>query len=109
MEKGYLIHTKGNTFEFYETPQPVLVQTSQNSMSDGELDFEECTPDGFCKPQSGNAVLAENIEINNTKLPDKAVINKEMDSVPEGIYIPKVKEIRIPRPEVKPKKEGFVF
>ncbi len=109
VEKGYLIHTKGNTFEFYETPQPGLAQTSQNSMSDSELNFEECTPDSSGNPQTDNSVLAEGIEINNTKMPDNTMINNEMDSVPEGIYIPKVKEITIPRPQVKPKKEAFVF
>lgn len=64
VDRGYLVHSHGNTYAFYETPQAVTQPTKQKT-SDG-YDFENNTADNYPLPQNGKGVLPENIEINNT-------------------------------------------
>lgn len=41
VDRGYLVPSNGNTFEFYEVPQADT--PTQNEMSANGLNFEECT------------------------------------------------------------------
>lgn len=41
VEKGYLVNTHGNHYEFYETPQTVT--QTPNALTRAEHDFENCT------------------------------------------------------------------
>lgn len=103
VDKGYILPSNGNTYEFYETPQSVTQQ--KNSMLSDGYDFENTTADELPLPQDGNVVLKENIEINNTDIPtNKAINNSEIQEEEKAeIYVPKVIEVRIPRPEAKTK------
>ncbi len=115
--KGYLVPSHGNTFEFYEVPQPDT-QTQKALSADG-LDFEECLPSDSPMPSHGQPVSADNIEIDNRDFGTDRVINTEKETGGQtDIYVPKVKEIVISRPvatgKERPayapsKKEGFVF
>lgn len=43
VSKGYLVQTGGNTFAFYEKPQPRAVQPDLNTVAATGRSFEECT------------------------------------------------------------------
>ena len=117
VDRGYLVPSNGNTFEFYEVPQ-AATQTQKDVSANG-LDFEESPPCDTPMPSDGQPVSGENIEIYNRDLGTDRGINTQKETGGEpDIYIPKVKEIVISRPVATgkerpaytpPKKEGFVF
>lgn len=117
-EKGYLVNTHGNTFEFYEVPQ-AAAQT-KNSMTVDGLDFEEYPSSDTPICSNGQGMLSDNIEINNRDSMTDSSINKDNESVRRmEQFIPKVKEVVIKRPKAegkkrptcnpKPKEQEFVF
>ena len=62
MDKGYLVPSHGNTFEFFETPQPRPAQTAPTEeMTDCGFDF---TADDQEIPLAANSKSGENTEIN---------------------------------------------
>lgn len=117
-EKGYLVNTHGNTFEFYEVPQ-AAAQIKKSVTIDG-LDFEECPSSDTPICSNGQGMLSDNIEINNRDSMTDSSINKDNESARQmEQFIPKVKEVVIKRPKAegknrpvcnpKPKEEEFVF
>lgn len=117
-EKGYLVNTHGNTFEFYEVPQ-AAAQTKKSVTADG-LNFEECPSSDTPICSNGQGMLSDNIEINNRDSMTDSSINKDNESARQmEQFIPKVKEVVIKRPKAegknrpvcnpKPKEEEFVF
>ena len=115
VDRGYLVPSTGNTFEFYEVPQ-AATQTQKEVSANG-LDFEENPCRDEQAASVGLYVLPENIEINNiTDTLNNDGINNNINNGACVIQEPKVKEIVIKRPVAegknrpKPKeKEGFVF
>lgn len=120
VDKGYLVPSTGNTFEFYETPK-TAAQTKNEVSADGQKNFE-CTGDNIQEERDRDAVLSESTEINNiTNTPNNEGINNENEIQEETVIIqkPKVIEITIPRPKAEgknrpkpiatPKEERFVF
>ena len=101
-DKGYLVNTHGNTYEFYEVPQ-AAAQTKNSMTADG-LDFEECPSSDPPICSNGQSMLSDNIEINNKDSTIDSSINNDNES-PERtpIAIPKVKEIVIQRPKAEGK------
>lgn len=61
VDKGYLVPSHGNTFDFYETPQPRPVNKEENESTVDGFDFTAFDQE---KPQIENDETAENIEIN---------------------------------------------
>ena len=117
-EKGYLVNTHGNTFEFYEVPQ-AAAQTKKSVTIDG-LDFEECPSSDTPICSNGQGMLSDNIELNNRDSVIDSSINKDNESARQmEQFIPKVKEVVIKRQKAegknrpvcnpKPKEEEFVF
>lgn len=117
-EKGYLVNTHGNTFEFYEVPQ-AAAQTKKSVTIDG-LDFEECPSSDTPICSDEHAILPENIEINNRDSMTDSCTNIDNETARQmEQFIPKVKEVVIKRPKAegrsrptctpKPKEEEFVF
>lgn len=104
VDKGYLVPSHGNTFDFYEVPKSAT--QSQNFASDAGQTFEECPPSDGDVELHGQSVSAEDTEIDNmTDSPNTSGTNKEIKSA-EGrptIEVPKVKEITISRPVAKGK------
>ena len=97
VDKRYLVPGAGNTYDFYEVPQPAT-QTQKEMTSDG-LDFEESPHCDIQVGCGGQPILQENIEINNmTNTPNNEGINNRMDENVGVIQKPKVKEIVISRP-----------
>ena len=115
VDKGYLVPAAGNTFEFFEKPQPRTVSNSKNEVLTDGLNFETSTAVDEDIPQNGQGVMRENTEINNTTDITNNGIN--IGQV-EAIYQPKVTEIKIPSPSaqgnkrptyIPPKNGEFVF
>lgn len=109
ISKGYLVQRDGNTFDFYEVPQPRAVTQQKNTMSEAVLNFDEYTAPGSEEQQAVQVIPQDGIEINNNENQPNTGIN---NNSPNSIYVPKVKEIVIPRPTVKPKepaKAEFYF
>ena len=120
VDKGYLVPSTGNTFEFYETPK-TAAQTKNEVSADGQKNFE-CTGDNIQEDRDRDTVLSENTEINNiTNTPNNEGINNENEIQEETVIIqkPQVREIVIKSPKAegksrpKPistlKEERFVF
>ena len=115
VDKRYLVPGAGNTYDFYEVPQPAT-QTEKEMTADG-LEFEESPSSGEQVGCGGHTIFPEDIEINNmTDTPNNQPINNRNEEEKTIIQAPKVKEIVIPRPVAegrnRPKpieKEGFVF
>lgn len=102
-EKGYLVNTHGNTFEFYEVPQ-AAAQTKKVVTADG-LDFEEHPSSDTPICSDGQGMLSDNIEINNRDSMTDSSINKDNESASRmEQFIPKVKEVVIKRPKAEGKK-----
>jgi hypothetical protein len=97
VDKRYLVPGAGNTYDFYEVPQPAT-QTQKEMTADG-LDFEESPRHDMQGGCGGQAVLPENIEINNKEnTPNNTGINNGMNECKPIIQTPRVKEIVIKRP-----------
>ena len=102
VDRGYLVPSHGNTFEFYEVPQ-AATQT-RNELSADRLNFEEsplCDTQETC---GGQSVLAEDTEINNR---DIETNNTETNIENEEAVIiqkPRVREITIKPPTAEGRK-----
>lgn len=72
-DKGYLVHSHGNTFDFYEVP-PSATQ-SQKTSSERVHSGENNPATNNANPIVGQAILTENIEINNISTPLNSEIN----------------------------------
>ena len=115
VDKRYLVPGAGNTYDFYEVPQPAT-QTQKEVSADG-LNFEEIPSHDEQGGSGGQSVLPEDIEINNNNPIDNSEINNANNpEVKDTIRKPEVKEIVISRPvaegKQRPKpiqKEAFVF
>lgn len=87
---GYIVPTRGNGYEFFETPQPRAADSSSNELPDTGLNFEEATADDITTPPAAENNSVQNTEINNTNITNNSPIN---------INVPKVKEITIAPPQ----------
>ena len=111
LDKGYLVPSHGNSFDFYEVPRPV--SCTEFGLSQDGLEFENSTSDGQTMEQAEQTVLPEDIEINIDN-PDS-----NTNTLIAAIKVPEVKEITITVPDVttpkreqlrqKPPKQEFVF
>lgn len=94
VSKGYLVPAHGNTFDFYEIPQPRARTHDDVQTAFVEL-LEIATSDSQEKPQNEQAYPLKDIEINNSQMEPNNDIN---------IDGPMVREIHI----TNPKREGKV-
>lgn len=101
IDKGYLVRSHGNTFDFYEVPRP---RTARNN---NDTSLEHCVNNDQPTAVSNaandvNIKPTEDREINNTQND----INNESINIesPSRIEKPKVKEIVIQPPQIEAKK-----
>lgn len=74
VDKGYLVPAHGNTYDFFETPQPRHDKHVVSSETPAGQNFEDDTIDGFDKPQTVLSDTGDSKEINN-----KYSINSRID------------------------------
>ena len=100
VDKGYLVPAHGNTYDFYETPQPRPENQVGSHLSEDGYDFENSTSPDNAVVRNTHHVEQEDIQINNiNNFTDSAGINNnvpQIDNIEQ--YIPKVKEVVISRP-----------
>ena len=65
VNKGYLVNTHGNTYDFFEKPQPRTVTQDFEERSPHVLNFEDDTADGINMEQPVLNGARADIEINN--------------------------------------------
>ena len=104
VDKGYLVQTSGNTFEFYEVPKVSAPSDSVNPNPSDEPKLENNPALDIEKTSSVSSVLQADTEIYNNK---SSIDNSDKyysgnDEV--SIYTPKVKEVVIPQPVASGKK-----
>lgn len=116
IDKGYLVHSHGNTYDFYEVPRERNNYDADNACLVNNLK-EDCPNVDDSNPIVVNNCPTEDLEINtSTKIINNKTTNIEK-AVP--IEVPKVKEIVITRPIAEgrnrtaynptKKKDTFVF
>ena len=81
LEKGYLVQTGGNTFDFFEKPR---VAANVNQETRPATTQEELTADLIENEQAANDIDLENIEINNSSNSLNRDINNEEDYINEN-------------------------
>ena len=96
INKGYLVLSHGNTFDFYEVPQPrTAIKTNDASL--GQCLDNNCTTGVNQIADAAKICPTENREINNS---ENNINNKDKNiDFSCQIEVPKVKEIVITRPE----------
>ena len=110
IDKGYLVLSHGNTYDFYEVPQPKNKRNNDTSLDNNSDEHLTRTVNDVT--DAAKNCTAEDREINNrTDITNKEEINIEN---PSRIEAPKVKEIVISRPKVEGKNRpsatpSFVF
>ena len=121
IDRGYIVQESGNVYNFYETPQPSHTSNQASITTQKTVDvlnFEECPLDVSCDDRAVPNVPTEDREINNRENPtNNTRINNNGLIVTDNVYIPKVKEIRIPVPKAEskkpltptPQKKEFIF
>lgn len=97
VNKGYLVKRNGNTYDFFEKPQPRADIHNFEYRTPSEQLFSECTTVGNLSPWEKQKNPQTNTEINNINIADKEIIN---------ISVPKVKEITIPIPTAETKERA---
>lgn len=104
VDKGYLVQTSGNTFQFYETPHLSGSSDSVNQNPPDNPKLENNPAPAFQKTSSVSSVPPVDTEINNTKssLNNSDKYYSGNDEV--SVYTPKVKEVVIPPPVASGKK-----
>ena len=117
INKGYLVHSHGNTFNFYEVP--VSATQSHEKASPEGLNFDDNPAVDIPVSSVGQGIPPEGIEINNkADIPYTNQTNISSDGIGRGQQ-PTIKEVRIPIPVAegtkrpayrsKPEQKGFVF
>lgn len=112
VNKGYLVPSHGNTFDFFEVPQARPAVDAASNLAGTASNFEDNTAAGSDAAQAAPSKTGQNREINNK---DNLINN----GINISEFIPKVKEIAIPIPKAEgtkkmskielPKQGEFVF
>lgn len=76
INKGYLVLSHGNTYDFYEVPQRDKINNEIETATVGQCD-ENYTFDGFENTTAASCILSEDTEINNINNPTDRIINME--------------------------------
>lgn len=107
VQKGYIVPTHGNTFEFYEKPQPRPATPCVSELSEDGYDIDNNTVADNEVVRDASLVLTRGIEINNSQslINKDSINNNEPPNSQVESFIPKVKEIIIPPPRAERKKK----
>lgn len=111
IDKGYLVQSGSNRFDFYEVPQTRRAPIQDENCAPLGIDFENATNDVFSQAQTAQDTTGTDIEINNKDNEKNTLINNETLYPIREVYItPPIAEGK-KRPQEKPQepKKEFVF
>lgn len=111
VDKGYLVQSGSNKYDFFEIPQPRNTPMQNENCAPLGIEFEDTAVSGFSQAQTAQDIMAEVIEINNKDIEKNIAINNETLYPQKVIYItPPIAEGK-KRPNEKPKesREKFAF
>lgn len=80
VDKGYLVHSHGNTYDFYEVPQTSGGAEEKSPLLADGLTNENCPSVEIAFPQDEQRISSQNTEINNSQEETNKVINITQDN-----------------------------
>ena len=111
VDKGYLVQSGSNRYDFYEVPQTRRVPIQSENCAPLGIDFENVTPDGYEQTQTAQDIMAMDREINNRDIEKNTSINNKTLYPERIVYITSPiaeGKKRPPEQQIVPKGE-FVF
>lgn len=111
VDKGYLVQSGSNRYDFYEIPQTRHAPIQSENCAPLGIDFENDTADGVSQTQPAPPNTAKDIEINNREIEKNISINNETLYPQRVVYItpPKAEGKKRPPEQPTPPKDKFVF
>ena len=87
VDKGYLVQSGNNKFDFYEIPQTRHAPIQNENCAPHGIDFENATNDGFSQTPTAQDNTAKDREINNRDIEKNTSINNETLYPERVVYI----------------------
>ena len=87
VDKGYLVQSGNNKFDFYEIPQTRRAPIQNENCAPRGIDFENATNDGFSQTPTAQDNTAKDREINNRDIEKNTSINNETLYPERVVYI----------------------
>ena len=87
VDKGYLVQSGNNKFDFYEVPQTRHAPIQNENCAPHGIDFENATNDGFSQTATAQDNTAKDREINNRDIEKNTSINNETLYPERVVYI----------------------
>ena len=111
VDKGYLVQSGSNRYNFYEVPQTRRVLIQNENCAPLGIDFENTTDDVFSQTQTAQDNTAKDREINNRDIEKNTSINNETLYPQRVVYItpPKGEGKKRPPEQQEVPKGEFVF
>ena len=111
VDKGYLVQSGSNRYDFYEIPQTRHAPIQNDNCAPLGIDFENDTADGFSQAQTAQDTTAKDREINNRDIEKNTSINNETLYPERVVYItsPIAEGKRRPPEKQEVPKGEFIF
>ena len=111
VDKGYLVQSGNNKFDFYEIPQTRRAPIQNENCAPHGIDFENATNDGFSQTPTAQDNTAKDREINNRDIEKNTSINNETLYPERVVYItsPIAEGKRRPPEKQEVPKGEFIF
>ena len=87
VDKGYLVQSGSNRYDFYEVPQTRHAPIQNENCAPHGIDFENATNDGFSQTATAQDNTAKDREINNRDIEKNTSINNETLYPERVVYI----------------------
>lgn len=111
VDKGYLVQSGSNKFDFYEIPQTRRAPIQNENCASLGIDFENATSDGFSQTPTAQDTTGKDREINNKDIEKNTFINNETLYPERVVYIksPTAEGKKIPPEQQEVPKGEFIF
>ena len=111
VDKGYLVQSGSNRYDFYEVPQTRRAPIQSENCATLGIDFENDTADGFSQTPTAQDNTAKDREINNRDIEKNTSINNETLYPERIVYItsPKAEGKKRPPEKQEVPKGEFIF
>ena len=111
VDKGYLVQSGSNKYDFYEVPQTRHAPIQNENCAPHGIDFENATNDGFSQTATAQDTTGKDREINNRDIEKNTSINNETLYPERIVYItsPKAEGKKRPPEKQEVPKGEFIF